>query len=130
MVIVLMGVAGSGKTTVGEVLARRLGWPLCDADDFHPLRNREKMRRGIPLDDNDRGPWLAAIRASILQSLSNRENAIYTCSALKQAYRELLAAGTDEVKFVYLKGTQALIIERLANRKGHFFNPAAANPIQ
>jgi gluconokinase len=124
MVIVIMGVAGSGKSTVGGVLARRLGWPLRDADDFHPPGNREKMRRGIPLDDNDRRPWLEAVRASIIQSLSNKENAIYACSALKQAYRRLLAADADDVKFVYLKGPPGLIEERLANRKGHFFDPA------
>jgi gluconokinase len=124
MVIVLMGVAGSGKSSVGEALARVLGWPFRDADDFHPARNREKMRRGIPLDDNDRRPWLEAIRASIVQSLNARENVIYACSALKQSYRQLLAADAEEVKFVYLKGPPGLIAERLANRQGHFFNPA------
>ncbi len=124
MVIVLMGVAGSGKSSVGEALGRVLGWPFRDADDFHPARNREKMRRGIPLDDNDRRPWLEAIRASIVQSLRAGENAIYACSALKQAYRQLLAADAEEVKFVYLKGPPGLIAERLANRRDHFFNPS------
>jgi gluconokinase len=124
MVIVLMGVAGSGKTTVGKVLARRLGWPLRDADDFHSTENREKMRRGIPLNDDDRSPWLQAIRTSIVQSLRKGEDAVYTCSALKRAYRELLAADTGKVKFVFLRGAPALIAERLANRKGHFFDPA------
>ena len=124
MVVILMGVAGSGKSSVGEALARRLGWPFRDADDFHSARNREKMRCGIPLDDNDRRPWLEAIRASIVQSLSVGENAIYACSALKQAYRQLLAADAEEVKFVYLKGPPGLINQRLANRQGHFFNPA------
>ena len=124
MVIILMGVAGSGKSSVGEALARRLKWPFRDADDFHSERNREKMRCGVPLDDNDRRPWLEAIRASIVQSLSAGENAIYACSALKQAYRQLLAADAEEVKFVYLKGPPGLINERLAHRQGHFFNPA------
>jgi gluconokinase len=124
MVVVLMGVAGSGKTTVGRELARRLAWPFRDADDFHPLRNREKMRRGIPLDDNDRRPWLEAIHASITQSVNTRQNAIYACSALKQAYRQLLATDLKQVKFVYLKGSPRLIAERLANRKRHFFDPA------
>ncbi len=124
MIIILMGVAGSGKSTVGQTLARRLGWPFHDADDFHPARNRAKMRRGIPLDDNDRRPWLEAIRASIVQSLSARENAIYACSALKQSYRQLLAADTEKVKFVHLNGAAELIAQRLANRQGHFFDPA------
>jgi len=124
MVIALMGVAGSGKSSVGELLARRLGWRFHDADDFHPTRNREKMRRGIPLDDNDRRPWLEAIRASIVHSSSAGEDAIYACSALKQTYRQLLAPDAAEVKFVYLKGSQELIAERLAKRHGHFFDPA------
>ena len=124
MVIVLMGVAGSGKTSVGEALARRLGWPFHDADDFHSAPNREKMRRGIPLDDDDRRPWLEAIRASIVQSVSASKNAIYACSALKRAYRQLLAADIKEVKFVYLKGSPELIAQRLADRRGHFFDPA------
>lgn len=122
MVIVLMGVAGSGKSSVGEALAHILGWPFRDADDFHPAYNRDKMRRGLPLDDNDRRPWLEAIRASIVQSLRRNESAIYACSALKQAYRRLLATDAQEVKFVYLKGPFGLIVERLAHRQGHFFN--------
>jgi gluconokinase len=101
-----------------------LGWQFYDADDFHPARNREKMRCGIPLDDEDRRPWLEATRASIVLSLSYRQNAIYACSALKQAYRDLLAADSEEVKFVYLKGPTGLLAERLANRSGHFFDPA------
>lgn len=124
MVIVLMGVAGSGKTTVGRMLAHRLGWPFRDADNFHPMRNREKMRRGISLDDNDRRPWLEAVRASIIESINGKENAVYACSALKQAYRKLLGTDTGEVEFVYLKGSPRIIAERLANRKGHFFDPA------
>jgi len=124
MVIVLMGVAGSGKSTVGKTLACRLGWPFRDADDFHSAPNREKMLRGIPLDDNDRHPWLEAIRASIVRSLNDGENAVYACSALKHAYRQLLAADAEQVKFVYLKGSPQLIAQRLAGRQGHFFDPA------
>lgn len=124
MIIVLIGVAGTGKSTVGEVLARRLGWPFHDADHFHPARNRDKMRRGIPLDDADRRPWLEAIRKSIKQSLASKQNAVYACSALKESYRELLKANGRDVRFIYLKGPAGLIATRLAGRKGHFFHPA------
>jgi gluconokinase len=124
MIIVLMGVAGTGKTSVGQVLARRLGWPFHDADDFHPAANIEKMRRGIPLDDDDRRPWLDAIRRSIDESLRAGENAIYACSALKERYRQLLAADAEEIRFVYLTAPPELIAQRLAHRQRHFFNPA------
>jgi gluconokinase len=123
MVIVLMGVAGSGKSTIGAALARQLGWPFRDADEFHPGANIAKMRRGIPLTDDDRRPWLEAIRASIAQYLSARENVIFACSALKQIYRELIEVDAEKVRFVYLKGPPALIAERLAQRRGHFFDP-------
>jgi gluconokinase len=109
---------------VGQTLARRLDWQFYDADDFHPARNREKMRQGIPLNDEDRRPWLGAIRAAIVQSLASKQNAIYACSALRQAYRHSLAADGEEVRFVYLKGPAGLIAARLANRHGHFFDPA------
>jgi gluconokinase len=85
MVIIIMGVAGSGKTTVGELLAHRLGWSFRDADNLHPPGNRAKMCRGIPLDDDDRRPWLDANRASIVQSITNKKSAVYACSALKQS---------------------------------------------
>lgn len=124
MVIILMGVAGSGKTTVGRLLAAHLGWPFRDADDFHPARNQEKMRSGIALDDDDRRPWLEAIRATISLTVSRNANAVYACSALKRAYRKILATNGGEVKFVYLKGPQQLIARRVANRTGHFFDPA------
>jgi gluconokinase len=124
MVIIVMGVAGSGKSTVGRLLAARLGWPFRDADDFHPPGNRAKMRRGIPLDDDDRRPWLEAIRTSISEAIGNQANAVYACSALKRAYRKILATDTDDVEFVYLKGSQQVIARRLTNRKGHFFDPA------
>ncbi len=124
MVIVLMGVAGSGKTTVGEELARLLDWTFCDADDFHSLHNREKMSRGMALNDSDRQPWLEAIRNSILRSISNKQNAIFACSALKKSYRRQLRVNAEEVKFVYLKGSPALLSQRVANRQGHFFAPS------
>jgi gluconokinase len=123
MVIVLMGVAGSGKTTVGMALAHRLGWPFHDGDDFHPAPNREKMRRGTPLDDADRRPWLEALRAAIVRCLSEHQNAVFACSALKRTYREMLRVDR-RVKFVYLTGTEDLIAERLQRRHGHFFDPA------
>lgn len=121
MVVVLMGVAGSGKTTVGRLLAQELGWPFYDADDFHPVENREKMRSGIPLSDEDRAPWLRALRALLAQE-ARGQNAILACSALKQSFREALSEGY-EVRFVYLKGTPELIARRLARRQGHFFRP-------
>src|SRR5689334_8789703 len=124
MVIVLMGVAGSGKSTVGKVLAPRLSWPFRDADAFHPPQNVEKMRRGIPLDDADRQPWLEEIRASIVVSLTSAQDAIYACSALKESYRRVLKCDGEDVNFVYLKGSRALITERLAKREGHFFDSA------
>ena len=124
MIIVLMGVAGSGKTTVGERVARRLGWPFHDADDLHPAANREKMSRGLPLSDEDRRPWLDAVRRLIERHLSKGENAIVACSALKQAYRDRIIANPAVVKLVYLKGSSELIAGRLATRRGHFLDPA------
>ena len=119
MVIVLMGVTGSGKTTVGRELARELGWRFYDADDFHPAANVEKMSRGIPLDDRDREPWLDALRELVSVCLARGESAVLACSALKERYREYLLVD-DDVKLVYLKGDEEVIRERLANRQGHF----------
>jgi gluconokinase len=124
MVIILMGVAGSGKTTVGEMLARRLGWPFHDADDLHPAANREKMSRGLPLTDDDRRPWLDAVRDLIEQYVATGDDAIVACSALKQSYRDRIIADAAVVKLVYLKGSFELIAARLATRHGHFFDPA------
>jgi gluconokinase len=124
MVVILMGVAGSGKTTVGEVLAQRLGWRFYDGDDFHSARNRDKMRRGEPLTEEDREPWLEALHDLISRCEQARENAVLACSALKQAYRERLTADSREVRMVYLKGPRDLIARRLAARHGHFFDPA------
>jgi gluconokinase len=124
MVVILMGVAGSGKTTIGGVLARRLGWEFYDGDDFHSAHNREKMQRGEALSEEDRGPWLEALHELISQSVRNHKNAVIACSALKQAYRERLTGGSNEVRLVYLKGTPELIRCRVAARRGHFFDPA------
>lgn len=121
MVIVLIGVSGSGKTTVGRQLARELNWAFHEGDDFHPAANKAKMSHGIALNDQDRAPWLAALRELIAGCLASGENAVLSCSALKQAYRERLALAG--VRFVYLKGEYALMAARLERRKGHFFDP-------
>jgi gluconokinase len=123
MVVIVMGVVGAGKTTVGMLLAEQLGWKFADADDFHPKSNVEKIRRGIPLGDADREPWLEALRQQIEHWISSQQNVVLACSALKQSYREKLAAG-PEVRFVYLKGPAALIAERLRLRLGHFAGEA------
>jgi len=113
-----MGVVGAGKTTVGTLLAQKLGWQFADADDFHPPENKEKISRGVPLTDADRAPWLAAMRSAILQWNAAGENAVLACSALKRSYRDELRAG--RVRFVFLKGTYEMLIERLRLRHGHF----------
>jgi gluconokinase len=119
-VIVVMGVSGSGKTTVAEALARRLRCDFAEGDAFHPEANVAKMRAGIPLDDDDRGPWLDAIAAWIEQARASGRRCIVACSALKRAYRRRLAAGRDDVCFVYLQGDYDLIAARLARRHGHY----------
>jgi gluconokinase len=123
MVIILIGVAGSGKTTVGRILAARLGCEVHDADDLHPPQNREKMRRGIALTDEDRLPWLYAVRDLVQRCLAENRCAVVACSALKQSYRDLLIVDAAKVKLVYLKGSKDLIAQRLAHRAGHFFDP-------
>ena len=120
MVIVLMGVAGSGKTTVGLALAAQLGWTFRDADEFHPPGNVDKMSHGIPLTDRDREPWLAAIRAYIDETLARGDRAVITCSALKEHYRQILVPDPTQVKLVHLVGDVALIAERMRAREGHF----------
>jgi carbohydrate kinase (thermoresistant glucokinase family) len=120
-VLVVMGVAGSGKTTVGALLAQSLGWPYADADSFHSPENVAKMAAGQPLSEQERGPWLRAIRAWIDERVSRQEPGVVSCSALKRAYRDALR--TPQVQFVYLRGEHAQIAERLAARVGHFFKP-------
>ena len=122
MVIILMGVSGSGKTTVGRLLAAELCWDYYDADDFHPEANVEKMRSGVPLSDDDRKPWLESLRTLILGCLERNESAVLACSALKENYREYLLAH-DQVGLVYLKGDYALIKNRLDRRCDHYMNP-------
>ncbi len=118
-----MGVAGTGKTTVGRKLAAALGWSFRDADEFHPPENVAKMSAGLPLTDEDRAPWLAAIRKHIDDCLRRGENAVVTCSALKEAYRRKLIADPAQVRLVHLRGDPALIRQRLEQRQGHFMKP-------
>lgn len=115
-----MGVSGSGKSTIGSLLAGRLGREYADADDFHPAANVDKMRAGIPLDDADRLPWLRRIATWIDDHLESGTAAVVTCSALKRSYRELLRR--PRVRFVYLDGDRDLIADRMARRRGHFFD--------
>ena len=121
MIIVIMGVAGTGKTTVGSLLAQDLGWDFFDADDFHSQENREKMSRRIPLTDEDRSTWLTALRDLIKLQIKNERQTVLACSALKKSYRELLGIN-DQVRFVHLKGTYQLIETRLRERAGHFMS--------
>jgi gluconokinase len=114
-----MGPAGSGKTTIGKLLAAQLKWDFVDGDSFHSPANIEKMSRGIPLNDNDRIPWLNSIHEAIVQWDAQHKNVVLACSALKRIYRERLLVSPD-VKLVYLKGTYELLRERLHSRKGHY----------
>ena len=124
MIIVVMGVAGSGKTTIGRKLAAALRVGFTDADELHSPASVEKMRAGIALTDADRAPWLSAMRAKIDECGRAGANHVFACSALKARYRELLGGGNPQVRFVYLKGDASLIGRRLRQRTGHFFNPA------
>ena len=123
MFVVITGVAGSGKTTVGKLLAHDLGWPFHEGDDFHPAANVEKMRRGEALTDTDRQPWLDALRAMIQSAVAIGKKGVLACSALKRRYREHLRVN-DQVVFVHLAATPELIAHRLQQRKGHFMNPS------
>jgi len=122
MVVILFGVAGAGKTVIGRMLAAELGWEFYDADEFHPAANIEKMRRGIPLADADRWPWLERLSELISTCVEQGRDAVLACSALKESYRRRLKI-SDEVELVYLKGGYTLIAARLRERQGHFMNP-------
>lgn len=119
-VVVIMGVSGSGKTTVGALLAGRLNWSFADADDFHSEANVAKMHAGIPLDDADRAPWLAAIAEQIDQWRADGRHGVVTCSALTRRYRDVIIGDRPDVRLVYLKGDKSLIARRLVARHGHF----------
>jgi gluconokinase len=120
MIVVLMGVSGSGKTTVGRLLADRLGWRFVDADDFHPVSNVEKMRSGVPLTDEDRWPWLDRLNAILTAEHAAGHPVILGCSALKARYRERLSGSLPDVHWVHLQGSFELIESRLQARRGHY----------
>jgi gluconokinase len=121
VIVIVAGVSGSGKTTVGAMLVGRLGWRFADADDFHPAANIEKMRAGVPLTDQDRWPWLRAIAAWMDERIARGEQAVITCSALKRSYRDMLLAGRPEARMVFLAVDRQVLARRLAARHGHFF---------
>ena len=121
--VIVMGVAGCGKTTVGELLARHLGWQFYDADAFHPAENVAKMANGTPLTDADRAPWLSALHTLISTSLQESRPAVLACSALKESYRRQLLEGNEGVQIVYLKGSYDLIWSRISQRKDHYMKP-------
>ena len=119
--VILMGVSGSGKSTVGASLAQRLECPFLDADDFHPAANVEKMKRGIPLNDEDRMPWLARLHDELEHRLGSGASVVLGCSALKESYRKILEEGLSQIDFVFLDVDQLTLRERLGKRKDHFF---------
>lgn len=123
MVIVVMGASGAGKTTVGTALAEALGWPFLDADDFHPAANIDKMRRGDALTDEDRWPWLDALRAAIATGVAEGRSVVVACSALKRQYRAALTEGLPDVRFVHLHAGPDLLTARLHARRAHFAGP-------
>ncbi len=119
MVIIIMGVSGAGKTTIGQLLAQELGWNFYDADDFHSAANKDKMSRGVPLTDEDRADWLASLRALLNQNIEASQSIVLACSALKQEYRDVLRVN-KEVHFVYLQGTYQQIEARMKERQDHY----------
>lgn len=125
LIIIVMGVSGVGKTTIGQGLAESLGWPFFDADDFHPQANVDKMARGVPLTDADRWPWLTCIHQKLSDLLAEGRSAVITCSALKAAYRErLTGTQAEQIVFVYLRGEYDLLLQRMQAREGHFMKAA------
>lgn len=127
MIILMMGVAGVGKSTIGEGLAEALGVDLAEGDSYHPLANVEKMSRGEPLDDEDRRPWLEAIARDMADREREGRSAVVTCSALKRSYRDVLRSAVPSLRIVYLTASRELIADRMAERRGHFMPPALLN---
>jgi gluconokinase len=121
--LIVMGVAGSGKTTVGKELAARLGWDFFDADGFHPPGNVAKMAAGIPLEDGDRAPWLDALHDLLSRTLRAGRHPVLACSALKQQYRDMLLKGNPGIRLVYLQGSYELILSRMTDRTDHYMKP-------
>jgi len=126
MVVIVMGPSGAGKSTIGRALAVTLGWPFIEADKFHSLENIATMRRGDALSDMERGPWLDAVHAAIIDAVERHDSVVVACSALKVQYRTVLRSGLREVLFVYLKADMQLLRERLVTRPDHFAGPALA----
>lgn len=123
MIVVVMGVSGCGKSTVGRALADAMGWPFFDADDYHPPANIAKMANGIPLEDADRFPWLERLRARMAEEADAGRSAVLACSALKEAYRAILRRSAPDVRFVHLRGTPEEILQLMSRRSGHFMKP-------
>jgi len=123
LLILMMGVSGTGKSTVGRRLATELGWPYHEADDFHSAANKAKMGRGEPLNDADRAPWLAAIRAAMDECRAAGRPAVFTCSALKESYRRVLLDGASDTALVFLTGDRDLLLARMQHRPGHYMKP-------
>jgi gluconokinase len=127
MIILVMGVSGSGKTTIGQLLAESLGWQFSDADSFHSPENIEKMRHGIPLTDVDRVPWLQALQTAIKTWLDHQTNVVLACSALRESYRKQLVLDGDRIHVIYLKGSHELIQQRLHQRHHHYMGENLLN---
>jgi gluconokinase len=126
MIVIVMGVTGTGKTTIGTLLAKREGWHYAEGDDYHSEANKAKMHAGIPLTDEDRAPWLATLHEVLLGWYRDGESGVLACSALKQSYRDTLETGisSEAYRFVWLKVSREIIAERLSHRAGHYMNPA------
>jgi gluconokinase len=127
VIVIIMGAAGAGKSTIGAALGADLGWPFIDADDFHTPANVEQMRQGIGLTDDDRGPWLARVRQAMLDRCAMGQPAVVACSALKRSYRQILTEGVTDPRFVHLRADEVLLRNRLSTRRGHFAGPALAS---